>query len=134
MGYTGPRRSYEFGDPEVSITPPDPDFEIWQDDLSPAFSGTLKETLADGSKAIIDLTNCSLLFIMRALGSGKAKVNAAASIVGDPTLGKFTYAWVSGDTGIPADYEAVVRVTSASAKPRTFPSDAKIVRVKAKLA
>lgn len=96
---------------------PDP-FVIWQNERSPSPSDTI--TKLDGS--IQNLTGCSVAFSMRPAGSSTPKVDhAAATIVGDPTTGKWQYDWIVGDTDTPGTFLGWVTVTLATGKTQSTP-------------
>jgi hypothetical protein len=92
-------------------------FIIKQNDLEPP----LQVTLLDGTTPV-DLTLATgVLFLMK--NSGGLKVNYAMVVDPNPTTGKVSYAWISGDTDTVGQYSAEIQVTWPAARPQTFPVD-----------
>jgi hypothetical protein len=93
-------------------------FYVKQNDTSPAMLATLQD--ANGSA--IDLTAASVRFHMRAIGSGTATVDAAATIV-TAASGIVRYDWEASDTATIGSYQAEFEVTYADTTIETFPND-----------
>ncbi len=94
-----------------------PDFVIAQGDREPSIS----DILTDQDDTPKNLTAGSIVF-RRRLRPGGVKVENAAIIVGDPTLGQVQYDWAPGDTDTPGVYDYQWVVTIAG-KESTFPSN-----------
>lgn len=93
------------------------DFTIKRNDLRPV----LERTLKDSSGNVVDLTNTSVDFHMRAAGNEELKVDSAATVT-DATGGIVEYRWSSGDTDTTGVYESEFEVTFADGTPETFPN------------
>jgi hypothetical protein len=94
------------------------DFTMKANDRLPSIAATL--SYSDG--ASVDLTNCTVKFIMRIkTGAVAAKIDAEAVIVDAPT-GKVRYDWALGDTDTVGEYNAEWEVTDAAGLPQTFPT------------
>lgn len=71
----------------------------------------VRATLTDDAGAAVDLTDAEgATFTLRRVGAEEAAFTTAAAIVAPPTSGVLEYAWASGDTDIPGDYDAAFRV------------------------
>ena len=66
----------------------------------------------DDPTAVVDLTRCTVRFQMRTHNAKRFTVNAAANIVGDPTLGSVSYSWAANDLATPGDYECQWEITN----------------------
>ena len=93
-------------------------FYIKQNDTSPALQATLK----DSNDTAIDLSNSSVQFHMRKIGSTTAKIDRAATI-SDADNGTVYYSWQSGDTDTIGSFEAEFQVTFAGGEIETFPNN-----------
>jgi hypothetical protein len=93
-------------------------FTMRENDTLPIIGATLSDP-----NGIIDLTGASVAFHMNVAKGGTPKVNAAASIVGDPTLGVVEYAWIAIDTDSPGTYNCEWEVTFANGKILSCPND-----------
>lgn len=82
-------------------------FNMKKGDRYPVARATLYN--ADGS--LMNLTGATITFRMRSRSGGALKVNAAGTIVGDPTLGVVQYAWAVGDTDTVDNYDAEFAVS-----------------------
>lgn len=87
-----------------------------QHDRRPSIQATLT---AGGSP--VDLTGCTVKFIMAKASGGTAVVNAAAVIV-DPTGGVVRYDPAAADTATTGSFQAEWQVTDAGGKSWTFPT------------
>ena len=93
-------------------------FYIKQNDTSPAIRAALK----DGNNAAIDLTDASVRFHMRTIGSTTVTTDAAATIISPATSGIVEYSWVAADTDTIGSYQAEFEVTYADTSIETFPN------------
>lgn len=92
-----------------------------QGDRMPPLDAILEEG-PSGARTRVDLTGCTVRFIMRALGSATTKV-AAAAVVMDADDGEVRYSWGSTDLDTAGSYRGEFEVTDADGKKRTFPSE-----------
>ncbi len=69
----------------------------------------------------IDLTGCTVKFIMRAKGNSDPKVSGACSIV-DAAAGAVRYEWAAVDTDTIGSFEAEFEITTAGGKKLTVPN------------
>lgn len=92
-------------------------FTIKRNDRSPSIISALT---VDGSP--VNLTNCSVRFVMKEEGADSAKINAAATIA-SASGGLVQYDWQVGDTDTPGVYIAEWEVTFYGNIKRTFPPD-----------
>jgi len=93
-------------------------FTLKQNDREPPYECQLT---AGGD--ILDLTGCTVEFLMSLTTTPTVpKVQAAATIVGDPTNGTVSYQWGSADTDTIGTYRARWLITYASGHQRTVPS------------
>lgn len=65
---------------------------------APSIVDTLRQTLSNGASAPIDLSTCTVTFVMRSQYGTAHLIDAAAVIVGSPTLGQVRYDWSLADT------------------------------------
>lgn len=93
-------------------------FSIKRNDRSPAYEVTLEAPAGTP----VDLTGCSVKFIMTLEGSSTAKVDAAA-VVDSAADGEVSYSWGATDTDTAGLYRAEWQVTFAGGIKRTFPAD-----------
>lgn len=99
-------------------------FTIKQGDLAPP----LQATLTDSAGQALNLTGAlSITFQMKERQHADndavaLKVDAAGSVVGDPTLGVVKYDWLGSDTADIAEYIAEFKVVQSDGKPRTVPN------------
>ncbi len=96
------------------------DFYLKRGDLLPALTGTILNTVTG---APLNLTGAVLEFHMRNRQTGAVKIDATATIVGDPLVGRFSYAWAGTDTDTAGAYDGEIEATFAG-KPLTSPNDA----------
>lgn len=82
----------------------------------------IRSTLVDRDGSPVDLTGCSVRFIMRAPGASSAKVDAPA-VVEDAANGEVAYTWTASDLDTPGTYHAEWQVTFGGGAVQTFPSD-----------
>jgi hypothetical protein len=82
--------------------------EFVQGNTAPSIQAAL--TYDDGSGPV-DLTSASVKFLMRRPEDRRFTVNAAANIVGNPTLGNVSYSWAPNDLNVAGQYETSWQVT-----------------------
>src|SRR6185369_14948670 len=73
----------------------------------------------DGSP--LDLTGCTVWFVMRKVGASVNAVNSRANVK-DPTSGYVSYDWQSTDTAVPGEYNAGWRIVFPDNTVRSVPS------------
>ena len=99
---------------------PHTQFEIVQNDTSPAFECILR----DGFGSPVDLTGATVRFHMRLHPAGAVKVNGGVmGAVGSAVLGRQKYSWAASDTDTAGTFQAEVEVQFPDAQVRTFPSN-----------
>lgn len=86
-------------------------------DLLPLYTSTLEAPAG----VPIDLTGCTVKFIMTVAGGSTPKVSAAATVV-SAAAGTVRYDWTGSDTDTVGSYRAVWEITYPSTKKRTVPS------------
>lgn len=96
-------------------------FTIKQNDTAPS----LKATLKDGSGTVIDLTNATVRFHMKAVGATTTKVDRATSVT-DATNGVVQYNWQPADTDTAGSYYAEFEVTYSDGTIETFPNNSNL--------
>jgi hypothetical protein len=92
-------------------------FYIKQNDTQPRMLATLK----DGDENVIDLTDATVRFHMRAVGG--AVVTDAAAVVVTAASGLVRYDWSASDTEDTGSYQAEFEVTYADGTIETFPNN-----------
>lgn len=97
------------------------DFYIKVNDRLPVILATLSDAAGP-----INLTGATVKFIMTDVRGTTPKVNAAAAIDPDPTTGKVSYVWVTGDTDTPGVYDAEWEIIFGDGKPLTVPNDGRL--------
>jgi hypothetical protein len=91
-------------------------FDIKRNDRLPAISVFL-----EAGNAAIDLTSCTVRFLMTSEATGVLKVDGAATVLSAST-GKVSYEWGATDTDTSGVYRAEWEVTFPGGKTRTVPS------------
>jgi len=94
------------------------DFVIKQGDTLP----TLQQTLQDTTGAAVNLTGCTVKFVMRSLVSATPVINATATIT-DAANGKVTYAFSATDTTTAGTFMGTWTITNGSGQVFTVPTD-----------
>lgn len=69
----------------------------------------------------VNLTGCTLVFIMRKVGATTNKVTSPATITAAAT-GEVKYDWITGDLDTPGDYEAEFEVTFPTGAVMSWPT------------
>lgn len=93
-------------------------FYIKQNDTTPAIKATLK----DGDGTVINLTDATVNFHMRKVGSSTTNVDASATIVSPATSGIVQYSWSGSDTANTGLYSAEFEVIYGDGRIETFPN------------
>lgn len=94
-------------------------FELKQDDTSPAIVATIKDNLG----RIVDLSGCTVRFLMAKPGPGSPTKVAAAAALLDAPNGRVQYQWTTGDTDTPGDYIGEFEFTTAGGLIFSCPND-----------
>ena len=92
------------------------DFSLKAHDRLPS----IQATLLSGGVAV-DLTGCTVKFVMAEKTSGVVKITSAATVV-TAASGIVRYDWAAIDTDTPGSYQAEWEVTDAGGKKQTFPT------------
>jgi len=98
------------------------DFTIKQNDTRPNLDAQLLN--ADGTP--IDLTGCTVRFLMVPTSGGAVKVDGICAIT-DAENGKVRYYWSAGDTANFGDYKAEFEVTFPDGSKQTVPNDGYLI-------
>ena len=93
-------------------------FSMKQNDTSPAIAAYL----LDQDENPIDLTACTVRFIMRKRGETNYKVYQTVTIVDEDT-GRIRYNWDAADTDEAGTFDAEFEVTYSDGTIETFPND-----------
>lgn len=93
-------------------------FYIKQNDTSPYMLATLK----DANEVAVDISDATVRFHMRPIGSTTVTVDAAAVIV-DEDNGIVRYEWDAADTATVGSYQAEFEVTYIEGDIETFPNN-----------
>jgi hypothetical protein len=91
---------------------------VKEGDTGALFTATLK----DNTGAVVNLTGATVNFVM-ALPNATPKINAAAVIVGTPTLGQVSYTTGATDLNAVGTYFVEWKVTFAGGQIQRFPGD-----------
>lgn len=89
-------------------------------------TGLTATTTLLGPDGAVDLNGATVKFIMRRVGNGVAKVDAAATIVG-AAAGEVAYDRQAADTDESGVFHGEYEVTFAGGTTQTFPSDGYII-------
>jgi hypothetical protein len=98
-------------------------FVIKQGDTSPS----IKAVLTDSDGVAINLTGCSVDFVMKDYNNGVV-LNEAMTIV-TPLQGIVQYDWQIGDTDNTGTYYAEFKVTYTNLSVETFPNNSNVTVV-----
>lgn len=90
---------------------------VKRNDRLPAVAAILKQ-----AGVIIDLTGCTVKFVMKPKNGATVIVSAAATIV-SPTAGTVRYDWGVLDTVTGGEYSAEFEITTAGGLRLTCPND-----------
>jgi hypothetical protein len=83
----------------------------------------LNATIVDNNANVVNLTGCTVLFVMRAITAATPTTTATATIV-SPTSGTVLYSWVTADTATAGVYACTFQVTTTSSGATyTYPND-----------
>lgn len=97
---------------------PHVDFQIKQNDTSPALEGILR----DGFGSPINITGATVVLNTRLQPGGAVKVNGGVmGAVGSAVNGRVKYNWTASDTDTAGIYEAEIQITFSNGKIRTIP-------------
>lgn len=93
------------------------DFWIKRRDQLPEIVAILK----DATGAVINLSGCTVRFIMTSKADGTTAVDEPATVV-DAVNGKVKYSWAAGDTDLGGSFNAEFEVEFGSGLFETFPN------------
>jgi len=93
------------------------DFYIKDSDTLPA----IQAILTDATDTVVNLSGCTVRFIMTNKSTAVVAVDAAATVV-NAAGGVVRYNWVTGDTDIAGGYRAEWEVTFGGGGVETFPN------------
>lgn len=85
------------------------DITVRQGDTTPTFTATV----LDANSNPLNLTGCTVKFVMRNLSSSLPTVNAAMTVV-SASAGTVSYAWSATDTATPGLFMGEIHVTTTS--------------------
>lgn len=94
------------------------DYVIKQGDTKPIVTATI----LDATGAVVNLTGCTVQFVMRALTSNTPLIQKSATVV-TPAAGTVSYTWTAQDTATAGNYMAQFVVTFGDATIQSFPVD-----------
>lgn len=95
------------------------DFTIKRGDRLPEIGSILK----DADDVVVNLTGCTVLFIMKNKATAEVVITEPADIIGAATAGTVHYAWAEGDTDVEGTYQGEWEVTFPDGRPETFPNN-----------
>lgn len=93
------------------------DFTIKRDDRLPE----IQATLTDAEDTAVNLSGCTVRFVMRDKATQETKIDAAATIV-TAASGLVKYAWDGDDTDTAGNYQAEWEVQFGDGRLETFPN------------
>jgi hypothetical protein len=93
-------------------------FAIKQNDRSPSFAVTIEAPVGTA----VDVSGCTVTFIMTLDGATSPKVNTTATVT-SAVAGQVQYDWGATDTDTAGLYRAEFQVTFANGIKRTFPAN-----------
>lgn len=82
---------------------------------------SIERVLKGSDGAPVDLTGCSVRFLMRYAQSNTLKVDATATVV-DAAAGQVRYAWTADDTSDSGAFKAEFEVLFADGTRQSFPN------------
>lgn len=88
-----------------------------QNDTYPAIAGTVKH-----GGTVVDVTDCSVRFHMKAPGADTAKVVGMGEVLDGPA-GQVAYQWVPGDLDTSGLFFGEFQVTYSDGNVETFPDE-----------
>lgn len=94
------------------------DLAIRQGDTLPAMA----TTILDPYDGVFDLTDCSVMFVLRAMNASAPIVHRAATIIA-ARAGTVEYSWQAGDTATTGIFAAVFIITTGDGGTYTYPND-----------
>lgn len=98
------------------------DFFIKQHDRLPEISSTLQ----DANATAVDVTGCTVRFILTNKATGTLEFDKAATIV-TAASGIVKYSWADGDTDNAGTYKAEWEVTFGDGRAETFPNSTYLI-------
>lgn len=98
------------------------DFVIKQNDTRP----NLDAQLLNANGAPIDLTGCTVRFLMVSTSGGQVKIDALCAVT-DAVNGKVRYYWQAGDTSNFGGYKAEFEITFPDGSKQTVPNDGYLI-------
>lgn len=82
----------------------------------------LNAILNDSASTSFSLSGATIVFNMRSIATGVAKIVRASAIIVDATTRQVKYVWLAGDTDVSGDYDAEFEVILLDGRIITFPN------------